>query len=179
MERQTFPKGSCTVGPTSSEESSSDPDINYCLILVIMALFMRTAQGVAGIPLLSKPATSHQGYQSVDHTPHNEESASLSTDGSSSRTTDAPHQTTVWQTLIHLVKGYIGVGMLSLPWAFTQVGIPIGFAGVFVMSLWSSYNCFTGEMGRRKDMARRIALYHCSYDVVAFVPNSGTGETIH
>jgi len=49
----------------------------------------------------------------------------------------------VKETFLHLVKGYIGPGMLSLPWAVSQVGIPVGFISVFIMSLWSSYNCWT------------------------------------
>lgn len=53
------------------------------------------------------------------------------------------HQTTVWQTFIHLVKGYIGVGLLSLPWAISQLGVVFGFVAVFGMSAWSSYNCWT------------------------------------
>mmetsp|Transcript_22577 Transcript_22577/g.39632 ORF Transcript_22577/g.39632 Transcript_22577/m.39632 type:complete len:706 (-) Transcript_22577:39-2156(-) len=53
------------------------------------------------------------------------------------------HQTTYSQTLIHLIKGYIGCGILSLPWAASQLGIPLGVAGIVVMSLWSSYNCWT------------------------------------
>ena len=53
------------------------------------------------------------------------------------------HQTTVLQTFIHLVKGYIGVGLLSLPWAISQLGVTFGFVAVFIMSFWSSYNCWT------------------------------------
>ena len=53
------------------------------------------------------------------------------------------HQTTYAQTLIHLIKGYIGCGILSLPWAISQLGIPVGLCGIVVMSLWSSYNCWT------------------------------------
>jgi proton-coupled amino acid transporter len=53
------------------------------------------------------------------------------------------HQTTYAQTLIHLIKGYIGCGILSLPWAISQLGIPFGLCGIVIMSLWSSYNCWT------------------------------------
>lgn len=51
--------------------------------------------------------------------------------------------TTYWQTVTHLVKGYIGCGILSLPWAVSQLGIPLGVAAILTMSLWSSYNCWT------------------------------------
>jgi len=61
----------------------------------------------------------------------------------SSSGTEALHRTTVWQTFIHLTKGYVGVGVLSLPWAISQLGIPFGVIGCFVMAYWSSYNCWT------------------------------------
>lgn len=53
------------------------------------------------------------------------------------------HRTTVWETFLHLTKGYVGVGVLSLPWAISQLGIPVGVIGCFVMAYWSSYNCWT------------------------------------
>jgi amino acid permease len=53
------------------------------------------------------------------------------------------HKTTVWQTFIHLTKGYIGCGVLSLPWAVSQLGVPLGCTMIVLMSCWSSYNCWT------------------------------------
>ncbi|KAL7571319.1 hypothetical protein ACA910_007640 [Epithemia clementina (nom. ined.)] len=53
------------------------------------------------------------------------------------------HQTTVPQTFVHLIKGYIGPGMLSLPWAVSQLGLSVGCLGIVVMAFWSSYNCWT------------------------------------
>jgi proton-coupled amino acid transporter len=65
-------------------------------------------------------------------------------DASSSVASDLEdHTTSLWQTYIHLVKGYIGVGCLSLPWALSQLGIPLGCLSLAVMSYWSSYNCWT------------------------------------
>ncbi|KAL7532873.1 hypothetical protein ACHAXR_004907, partial [Thalassiosira sp. AJA248-18] len=52
-------------------------------------------------------------------------------------------QTTVSQTFIHLLKGYIGPGCLSLPWAVSQVGFAGGTIAIAIMSFWSSYNCWT------------------------------------
>ena len=51
-------------------------------------------------------------------------------------------QTTVWQTFVHLVKGYIGPGCLSLPWAMSQLGIIPGVVLCFGLCAWSSYNCW-------------------------------------
>ncbi|GKY91682.1 hypothetical protein MPSEU_000140000 [Mayamaea pseudoterrestris] len=53
------------------------------------------------------------------------------------------HKTTFWQTYVHLLKGYIGCGVLSLPWAVSQLGIPFGIVAIFIMAIWSSYNCWT------------------------------------
>jgi hypothetical protein len=50
------------------------------------------------------------------------------------------HKTTFWQTYIHLVKGYIGCGVLSLPWAVSQLGVPAGCVVIMVMAYWSSYS---------------------------------------
>jgi amino acid permease len=52
-------------------------------------------------------------------------------------------KTSVRQTYLHLVKGYIGAGILSLPWAVSQIGYVGGFIAIVIMSLWSSYNCMT------------------------------------
>jgi len=53
------------------------------------------------------------------------------------------HRTNVWETFIHLIKGYIGAGMLSLPWAFSCLGVKVGVLGVCTLGGWTSYNCFT------------------------------------
>ena len=52
-------------------------------------------------------------------------------------------RTSVRQTYIHLLKGYLGPGCLSLPWAVSQVGFLGGTIAIAIMSLWSSYNCMT------------------------------------
>ena len=77
-------------------------------------------------PLLNAPPTQ---YASLDQA--EEESASLDHD-----------RTTVKQTFIHLVKGYMGAGCLSLPWAISQLGIWPGVIALCLLSVWSSYNCW-------------------------------------
>mmetsp|Transcript_31765 Transcript_31765/g.48012 ORF Transcript_31765/g.48012 Transcript_31765/m.48012 type:complete len:495 (+) Transcript_31765:128-1612(+) len=50
--------------------------------------------------------------------------------------------TTYFQTVLLLVKGYVGPGCLSLPWAFSQLGIPLGCVVVIIFMAWTSYNCW-------------------------------------
>ena len=50
--------------------------------------------------------------------------------------------TTTMQSFVHLLKGYVGPGCLSLPWAISQLGIPIGVFCVSALCFWSSYNCW-------------------------------------
>ena len=71
-----------------------------------------------------------------------------SSSSSSSTTAAAPaaateHQTTAPQTAVHLLKGYIGTGCLSLPWALSQLGIAAGVVAIVTISAWTSYNCWT------------------------------------
>lgn len=56
---------------------------------------------------------------------------------------DGDSQTTVFQTFVHLVKGYIGPGMLSLPWAVSRLGTGCGFVMIISMCAWLSYNSWT------------------------------------
>jgi proton-coupled amino acid transporter len=55
---------------------------------------------------------------------------------------------TVLQTYLHLhlVKGYIGTGCLSLPWACLFTGI----STCILLCLWSSYNCQVVEQLKRQ-----------------------------
>lgn len=53
------------------------------------------------------------------------------------------HKTDNFETFIHLLKGYIGPGCLSLPWAVSQLGLLWGMSSICVLGIWSSYNCWT------------------------------------
>mmetsp|Transcript_22984 Transcript_22984/g.63978 ORF Transcript_22984/g.63978 Transcript_22984/m.63978 type:complete len:643 (-) Transcript_22984:9-1937(-) len=55
---------------------------------------------------------------------------------------DKSSSAAIAQAFLHLVKGYVGPGCLSLPWAVSQLGLTAGIAAVFFMALWSSYNCW-------------------------------------
>jgi len=72
----------------------------------------------------------------------------LTVDGDDANSTDTfPDElipkTSAGQTYIHLLKGYLGPGCLSLPWAISQLGFLWGSIAIAVMSMWSSYNCMT------------------------------------
>ena len=51
-------------------------------------------------------------------------------------------KTTTLQTYVHLVKGYVGPGCLSLPWAFSKLGILGGIFSCILISYWTSANCY-------------------------------------
>ena len=70
-------------------------------------------------------------------------------------TTTTTATTTFGQTVVQLVKGYIGCGILSLPWAISQLGIPLGVFSIGVMSIWTSYNCWTIVQLKRYISAQR------------------------
>lgn len=65
------------------------------------------------------------------------------TGGTDSSPGDLAPTTSASQTYIHLLKGYLGPGCLSLPWAVSQIGYLGGSIAICIMSLWSSYNCMT------------------------------------
>ena len=62
---------------------------------------------------------------------------------------DEDHRTTTFQTFVHLFKGYLGAGCLSLPWAVSQLGMFWGPLAIVGVSIWSSYNCWTVVQLRR------------------------------
>jgi amino acid permease len=104
-------------------------------------------EALANDPLLSmvtqkKPnnGTFHAVRGDEDDSEAAAQSISSSHDQESS---EQEHKTSFWQTYVHLLKGYIGCGVLSLPWAVSQLGLPLGCVSIFIMSLWSSYNCWT------------------------------------
>ena len=53
-------------------------------------------------------------------------------------------KTTERQAFLHLLKGYVGPGCLSLPWAISQLGsIPLGCAAIALVAIWTSGNGWT------------------------------------
>jgi Transmembrane amino acid transporter protein len=66
----------------------------------------------------------------------------LDSDSQLSPPLDSTPATTPWETWIHLVKGYIGPGCLSLPWAYSRFdNVGYGILATIFMALWTSDNC--------------------------------------
>jgi proton-coupled amino acid transporter len=116
---------------------------------------------------LPSRSTNLNGFRTLNALPNYNSIASplsleivpVADDASSSVASDMEDRTTsLWQTYIHLVKGYIGVGCLSLPWALSQLGIPLGCLSLALMSYWSSYNCWTIVRLKRFIERQRIAI---------------------
>ena len=77
---------------------------------------------------------------------------------------DQGDRTTPWQTYIHLVKGYVGPGCLSLPWAFSQLGVPLGVAATIALSILTSYNCWAVVRIKREHVgSSRSVTYPVSF----------------
>ena len=62
---------------------------------------------------------------------------------SSQQGEDGHPKTTDLETVLHLFKGYMGAGCLSLPYAISQLGITGGIVAIAALSYWTSANCYT------------------------------------
>ena len=49
------------------------------------------------------------------------------------------HKTTATEAVIHVLKGNIGPGCLSLPWAFSQLGLWWGIVSCIILCYWCTY----------------------------------------
>lgn len=93
-------------------------------------------------PLLSSLSPNNTDYGGVVETNGNGDDVN-SDAGSSDSSEFEIHGTTPTEAFLNLLKGYFGAGMLSLPWALSQLGVVYGSLAVFIMAFWSSYNCWT------------------------------------
>ena len=109
-----------------------------------MAPGSAAADGTAASPLLSTSSPNNNtDYGGVVET-NGPGGDDVNSDAGSSDSSDFEiHGTTSLEAFFNLLKGYFGAGMLSLPWALSQLGVAYGCLAVFVMAFWSSYNCWT------------------------------------
>ena len=84
---------------------------------------------------LAHRGSAPQHHHPLEHDDHHEGLSHTTTNYNNNRTTPA-------QSFLHLVKGYIGPGCLSLPWAVSQLGIAWGCVACVGMAYWTSYNCW-------------------------------------
>ena len=91
--------------------------------------------------LLMESSVKGSDYDSTTHeTDYNSTSAEE----------EHPHKTNDVQAIIHLLKGYIGPGCLSLPWAFSQLGIFWGCMGCLIVNQWSTHNSWMTVVIKRR-----------------------------
>ena len=81
------------------------------------------------------------------------------------------HMNTAMQSFLHLLKGYIGPGCLSLPWAVSQIGIRNGVLACFILGSWTAYNSWS-----LVQLKRRLPDDVNTYPEVA---GSLSGKTLH
>jgi proton-coupled amino acid transporter len=98
----------------------------------------------------------HSSHSLTDYTSVVDSTTSLAQEAEE----EADEGTTALQTTIHLIKGYVGPGCLSLPWAFSQLGIPGGCFACIVLSYWTSFNCWgVVEIKRSQQATHTIDTY--------------------
>ncbi|XP_076042534.1 proton-coupled amino acid transporter 1-like isoform X2 [Oratosquilla oratoria] len=83
--------------------------------------------------LLKEPHGALTHYESTDSSLNKSRSASSSNESLIVREDD--FATTDTETLIHLLKGNIGTGILAMPEAFKNAGLWVGFAGIPLMGV--------------------------------------------
>lgn len=77
-------------------------------------------------------------------------------------------RTSTKQTVFHLLKGNIGPGCLSLPWAFSQLGIPLGVVMTFLVGFWTYYNCIILLDVKARQTSNRRTVTYSDLGEVAF-----------
>ena len=100
----------------------------------------------------------HNSGNSNENSPPLQDSSSSSDSNNSQQPYDSSSitnhsissQTTNLQTMIHLLKGNVGPGCLSLPWAFSQLGITCGCMTTILLGLLTSYNALLLVKVKRK-----------------------------
>jgi len=82
-------------------------------------------------------------------------------------TSENPHATSDLATIMHLLKGNIGTGLLGIPWAMKHAGIVLGPVLIIVMALICTH-CMTLLVKASKFYSRRAGLKSLDYSGVMF-----------
>ncbi|XP_042231441.1 proton-coupled amino acid transporter-like protein pathetic [Homarus americanus] len=79
---------------------------------------------------------------------------------------DIPHPTTNLETLIHVLKGNVGTGLLAMPEAFMNAGLWVGFAGIPIMGV-ICIHCMQMLLRSSKELCKRAGKSALSYEETA------------
>jgi proton-coupled amino acid transporter len=77
-------------------------------------------------------------------------------------------RTSLKQTTFHLLKGNIGPGCLSLPWSFSQLGIPTAAVATVLIAYWTYHNCVNLVHLKRKYSSNRRTITYSDLGELAF-----------
>lgn len=112
----------------------------------------------------------------------NVELGASSSQGSSKRKSHEPppkreleHPTTNCETLIHVLKGNVGTGLLAMPEAFKNAGLWVGFAGIPLMGI-ICIHCMHTLLKCSRELCARTGAVALSYEETAKVAFSAGPE---
>ena len=77
-------------------------------------------------------------------------------------------RTTSLQTYLHILKGNVGPGCLSLPWAVTVLGIPLALLTLLVLGVMTSFNCWSVVRWKRRHAADRRDVTYADLGELAY-----------
>ncbi|KAL1117151.1 hypothetical protein AAG570_004478, partial [Ranatra chinensis] len=72
-----------------------------------------------------------------------------------------------WDTLVHLFKGAVGTGILSLPIAFSESGYAMGIFGVLITTYFSTYSAYILAVSA-VELCKRHRVPTMSYQTTAY-----------
>ena len=110
----------------------------------------------------SSPLSESKGGETIDD-PHTLEKATNREDVEGSVVSG----TTPFQTFLSLFKGNVGPGCLSLPWAYSILGLPLGCITTALVTIVVTFNAWTLVRLKRKYFpGKKSATYSVSFYIL-------------
>lgn len=79
---------------------------------------------------------------------------------------DVTHPTTSWETLLHLLKGSLGTGILAMPKAFYHAGYGVGIVATIIIGVFCTY-CMRILVSSEYELCKRKKVASLSYPATA------------
>ncbi|CAD1480013.1 unnamed protein product, partial [Heterotrigona itama] len=79
---------------------------------------------------------------------------------------DVTHPTTSWETLLHLLKGSLGTGILAMPKAFYHAGYGVGIVATIIIGIFCTY-CMRILVSSEYELCKRKKVASLSYPATA------------